>query len=114
MSKKKIEEEYILPLGESWENFEKENFTVQEIAESEARAKIICEIIDARKEQGMTQKELEEKSGIKQPVIARMENGKTDPSFTTLWKAAEANGQKLSHIISLIENEVGENFSLTD
>lgn len=95
MSKKKIEEEYILPLGESWENFEKENFTVQEIAESEARAKIICEIIDARKEQGMTQKELEEKSGIKQPVIARMENGKTDPQLSTVLRILSALGKTI-------------------
>ena len=62
----------------------------------------------------LTCNKAEEEYDIGRGNLNRLENGKTDPSFTTLWKAAEANGQKLSHIISLIENEVGENFSLTD
>ena len=56
----------------------------------------------------------EEEYDIGRGNLNRLENGKTDPSFTTLWKAAEASGQKLSYIISLIEDKVGENFSLTD
>lgn len=46
--------------------------------------------------------------------LSRIENGKTNPSFTTMWKAAESTGQKLSYIVSLVEDLVGENFSLTD
>ena len=106
MSKKKINEEYVLPLGENWNDFEKENFTVQEIAESEARVKIICEIIDARKEQGMTQKELEKRSGIKQPVIARMENGKTDPQLSTVLRILGALGKTIEVVPLEEKNEV--------
>lgn len=95
MSKKKISEEYVLPIGGDWEQFEKENFTPQEIAESEARAKIICEIIEARKESGITQKELEKRSGIKQPVIARMECGKTDPQLSTVLRILSALGKTI-------------------
>lgn len=95
MSKKKIREEYVLPIGSEWEQFEKENFTSQEIAESEARAKIICEIIEARKEYGITQKELEKRSGIKQPVIARMECGKTDPQLSTVLRLLAALGKTI-------------------
>lgn len=100
MSKKKINEEYVLPIGGSWDEFEKENFTEQEIAESEARVRIICEMIEARKEQGMTQKELEIRSGIKQPVIARMENGKTDPQLSTVLRVLAALGKTIE-IVSL-------------
>lgn len=37
----------------------------------------MSELIEARYEQGISQKKLEEVSGISQPVIARMETGKT-------------------------------------
>ncbi len=43
-----------------------------EIVESELRASIIGELIKARQEKGISQKKLEELSGVKQPVIARM------------------------------------------
>lgn len=46
--------------------------------------------------------------------LNRLENGKTDPSFTTLWKAAEASDKKLSEIIRIIEETVGEDFTLID
>lgn len=100
MSKKKINEEYVLPIGGSWDEFEKEYFTEQEIAESEARVRVICEIIEARKEQGMTQKELETRSGVKQPVIARMENGKTDPQLSTVLRVLAALGKTIE-IVSM-------------
>ena len=56
----------------------------------------------------------EEEYDIARGNLNRLENGKTDPTFTTLWKASEATGQKLSSIISLVEDMVGDDFSLTD
>ncbi|MCL2475136.1 MAG: helix-turn-helix domain-containing protein [Chloroflexi bacterium] len=41
-------------------------------------------IITARREQGMTQKELAEKTGIRQSNISRIENGNCSPTITTL------------------------------
>ncbi len=49
----------------------------------------------ARLERGMTQKELEEKSGVKQPVIARTENGTSCPNIETLLKLLEPMGKKI-------------------
>lgn len=49
----------------------------------------------ARLESGMTQKELEEKSGVKQPVIARTENGTSCPNIETLLKLLEPMGKKI-------------------
>ncbi len=57
-----------------------------EIVESELRASIIGELIKARQEKGISQKKLEELSGVKQPVIARMEKGSTSPQLDTLLK----------------------------
>lgn len=52
-------------------------------------------ITKARLESGMTQKELEEKSGVKQPVIARTENGTSCPNIETLLKLLEPMGKKI-------------------
>ena len=60
--------------------------TPEEIAESNLRVAIIGELIKARQERGISQKKLEELSGVKQPVIARMERGTTNPQLDTILK----------------------------
>ena len=66
-------------IGRSWEDARAELYTPEEIAESNLRVALIGELIKARQEQGISQKRLEELSGVKQPVIARMEAGVTSP-----------------------------------
>jgi len=90
MSKTKIS-----PRGSSWDEFEKQFFTPEEIAESELRVAIIEELIKAREERGITQKELEAMSGIKQPVISRIEKGMNDPQFSTVVKLLNSLGKTL-------------------
>lgn len=46
----------ISPAGTDWDEFEKEVFTPEEIAESNLRVAIIGELIKARNEQGISQK----------------------------------------------------------
>lgn len=62
----------------------------------------------------LTCNKAEEEYDIARGNLNRLENGKIDPKLSTLWKAAEANGQKLSYIIGLIEDELGNCFSITD
>ena len=83
-------------IGESWEEVERELFTPEEIAESKLRVALIGEIIKARQEQGMSQKRLEELSGVKQPVIARMEKGSTSPQLDTVLKVLAPLGKTLA------------------
>jgi hypothetical protein len=71
MSKPKI----ISPIGRTWDKVEKKLLTPEETAEGGLRAAVIGELIKARRERGITQKNLEELSGVRQPVIARMEKG---------------------------------------
>lgn len=47
-------------------------------------------MIDARKEKGMTQKELAEATGISQADISRLEHGTGNPSIKTLQRVAQA------------------------
>ena len=90
MSKAKIS-----PRGSSWDELEKQLFTPEEIAESDTRVEIINEMIKAREEEGITQKQLEAMSGIKQPVISRMEKGTTDPQLSTVLRVLNSLGKTL-------------------
>ncbi|MBE7713297.1 MAG: helix-turn-helix transcriptional regulator [Cyanobacteria bacterium SIG26] len=56
----------------------------------------------------------EEEFGISRGGLNRLENGKVDPTFSTIWKASEATGKKLSEIIYAVEQLLDEDFSLTD
>lgn len=70
--------------------------TPAEIEESDLRVAIIEELIKARQEQQISQKRLEELSGVKQPVIARMEKGLTNPQLGTLLKVLRPLGKTLA------------------
>ena len=47
---------------------------------------LIGKMIEAREERGLSQRELAEISGIKQPAIARLESLKATPQIDTLFK----------------------------
>lgn len=83
-------------IGKNWQEVRKELFSTDEIAESNLRVALITELIQARQEQGLTQKQLEELSGVKQPVIARMERGTSTPSVSTIMKLLAPLGKKLA------------------
>ena len=70
--------------------------TPEEIAESDLRVALIGELIRARQERGLTQKKLEELSGVTQPVIARLERGTTSPNIATVMKLLAPLGKKLA------------------
>ena len=80
----------------TWEEWEKSHFTPEEIAESNLRVALIGELIKARNERGVTQKQLEEMSGVSQPVIARLERGTTSPKISTVMKLLAPLGKKLA------------------
>lgn len=80
----------------TWDEVEKELFSPEEIAESDLRVALIAELIKARQEKGISQKKLEELSGVKQPVIARMERGITSPQLDTIIKLLAPLGKTLA------------------
>lgn len=83
-------------LGDTWDDLEKELFTPEEIAASKLRVSLIGELIKARQEKGISQKKLEELSGVKQPIIARMERGSTSPQLETVLKVLAPLGKTLA------------------
>ena len=57
---------------------------------------LIRQIIKARNDRNMTQKQLAEKVGTKQSCIARLESGNYNPSFQFLQRVAGALDKRLS------------------
>jgi len=70
--------------------------TQEEIAAGDLRVAMMIEIARARKERGISQKKLEELSGVKQPIIARMERGNTSPQIDTVLKVLAPLGKTLA------------------
>ena len=56
---------------------------------------VVQAIIDARKNAGLTQKELSERTGIAQGDISKLENGNAKPSLRTWQRLAAAMGMTL-------------------
>ena len=79
-----------------WTDVRKELFTEQEIRESDLRVNLLCELIEARNEGKISQRQLERLSGIKQPAIARIERGESDPRIGTLLKLLAPLGKTLA------------------
>lgn len=59
---------------------------------------LIGKMIEAREKKGLSQRELAELSGVKQPAIARMESMKSTPQIDTLFKILAPLGYTLSII----------------
>jgi len=66
-----------------------------ELKMNEAEYKIIEEIITARKEKNLTQKDLAALIGTKQSNISRLESGNYNPSLDLLNRIALAVGKEL-------------------
>lgn len=83
----------------SYDEFKKELLEDLEVkAEYDALAPefdVIQALIDARKQQNITQKELSERTGITQADISRIENGTRNPSLAMLKRLAKGIGMQL-------------------
>lgn len=85
-------------IGSDWENVSRRIYSQREIDASEQRMMLIGEMVKVRKELGISQKRLENLSGVKQPIIARMEMGRTSPQIDTLLKVLAPLGMTLAMV----------------
>lgn len=73
--------------SKSWDEVKKElNINSEQEAEIQLEEDIIESTIEARKKNKLTQRELSKISGVKQPVIARIEKYANSPQTSTLIK----------------------------
>ncbi len=84
------------PIGDNWDTYKENLLTPEERSEITVKAALVAEIVNARYETGLTQKQLEAASGVRQPVIARLEKGTTDPQLSTLIKILAPLGKTLA------------------
>ncbi|MDD3241132.1 MAG: helix-turn-helix transcriptional regulator [Lachnospira sp.] len=68
----------------------------QEYEKLRPRYEIITQIIEARKEQKMTQSDLAKKVGTQKSNISRLESGNYNPSLDFLIKVAQCLGKDLT------------------
>lgn len=61
-------------------------------------AELVAQIINRRAELGLTQRQLAEKSGVKQSAIARLESQAVVPRIDTLYKLLRPLGLKIKLI----------------
>jgi DNA-binding XRE family transcriptional regulator len=67
-----------------------------EKAQIEFETALIGKLIEAREEKGLSQRDLAEISGVKQPAIARLESMRSTPQIDTLFKILSPLGYTLS------------------
>lgn len=80
----------------TWEEVEKSfNLTPEEEEQIRFEEEVIEAFIRARKENNLSQRDLSEKSGIKQPAIARIEKGHLSPRVETLMRLLYSMGYTL-------------------
>lgn len=73
----------------------RKSLTEEEKAVIDFQTKVICKLIEARKEKGITQRELARLSDMKQPTIAKIEKEITCPQISTLIKLLRPLGKTL-------------------
>ena len=108
---KDFEERGKAAVGESWQEYRKRMFTPEELAESDLRVKLIGKLIETRRAKGITQRKLAELSGIKQPMIARIEKFDTTPRIDTLAKLYYPLGLTLTPTLTENQNLSDDIFS---
>ena len=80
-------------------------FFIPEIKnECDMRAALIGELVKTRKERRISRERLEQLSGVRQPVIARMENGGPSPQIDTVLKVLAPLGKTLA-VVSVEQTE---------
>ena len=82
-------------LGSSFEDFKKEVYSKEERQIFEAKVELISAMIQERKKHKITQKKLEMLTGVKQPMIAKIESGESNPSIESVLRLLNAMGKKL-------------------
>ncbi len=82
---------------------------------SEIIIKALAKVIrQERENQNKSLRVLADEYDIPKSLLSRLENGINEPKLISIWTISEALNMPVSELIKLVENELPENFSLTD
>lgn len=79
-----------------WSDIKHKYYSPEELAIEDLYAKLLKEILEARKSKNISQKDLEKLSGVKQQVISRFETGESNPNIITVIKLMAALGKEIT------------------
>ena len=95
-------------MATTWKEFRKTlNITPEEEDIINLEKSLIKAVVEAREESGMTQKQLSELCGIKQPVIARLESAAHSPQVKSMIRVLKPLGYTLAVVKDEGIKEVG-------
>lgn len=84
------------PVGLEWHEFRRKCISDEDNSFFDFAISLVEELASVRSGKGITQRELERLSGVKQPVIARIERGKSIPRVDTLIRLLAPLGKTLA------------------
>ena len=91
-------------MSANWKEYRKElNLSNEDEEIINLEKELIFAIVEARQESGLTQKQLAELCGVKQPVIARLENAVHSPQVNSIIKILKPLGYSLT----IVKDEKG-------
>ena len=79
---------------------------------TESHANVIKELRDKRT--GLSASKFAESYGFDKSKILRVERGEVQCKLITSWAIANALGMRCSELIAMVEDQLGENFSLIE
>ena len=82
------------------------NLTEAEKDEIQLKINLAGKLIEARESRGLSQKQLAELSGLKQPAIARLERMQATPQIDTLFKILKPLGYTLEIVPDTAKSEI--------
>ena len=83
----------------NWKDVRAKLLSKEEDLESDMRMDIMSELIEDRNENSISQRKLEELSGVSKIDIARMETGKTSSQLDTVLKVFASLGKILAVVL---------------
>jgi len=89
-------------MATNWKDFRKGlNLTPEEEEIISLEKSLITAVAEAREQSGLTQKQLSELCGVKQPVIARLENAVHSPQINSMIRILKP----LGYTLAVVEEE---------
>jgi len=84
-------------MSNKWKDFRKTlNLSSEDEYLISLEKALISAVVDARESSGLTQKQLSELCGVKQPIIARLESAAHSPQVNSIIKILSPLGYKLA------------------
>jgi len=84
-------------MATNWKDFRRTlDLTPEEEEIIDLEKSVISAIVDAREQKGLTQKQLSELCGVKQPVIARLESAVHSPQINSIIRILKPLGYTLA------------------